>query len=271
MLCGLPLSACSLWLPVMRCASLGSGSKGNGTLIECGETTILVDCGFSMKQTRLRLERLGKTIEDLDAILVTHEHSDHLGGVRRLAHKAGIPVWMSNGTAREAERREGLFDMVRIVCGHEPFTIGELEVTPYHVPHDAKEPLQFTFSNGEKRIGLLTDVGEVTPHIERQLDGCHALLLECNHDRDLLAQGSYPPSLKQRVSGRLGHLNNHQAGQLLEQIDTSNLQHLVVMHLSQQNNCRDRAVAVVCDALQCEADWVVVADQQQGFEWRAVV
>lgn len=254
----------------MRFASLGSGSKGNGTLIERGETTLLVDCGFSLKQTELRLQRLGKTVDELDAILVTHEHSDHLGGVRRLSHKVGIPVWMSNGTAREAERRDGLFDTVRIICGHEPFTIGEIEVTPYHVPHDAKEPLQFTFSNGKRRIGLLTDAGEVTPHIERQLDGCDALLLECNHDLELLARGPYPVSLKQRVCGRLGHLNNRQAGLLLEQIDTSNLQHLVVMHLSEQNNCRDRAVAVVAEALQCESDWVVVADQQEGFEWRAV-
>jgi phosphoribosyl 1,2-cyclic phosphodiesterase len=255
---------------MMQFASLGSGSKGNGTLIESGKTTLLVDCGFSLKQTQLRLERLGRSIEDLDAILVTHEHSDHIGGVRRLSHKVGIPVWMSSGTAREAERREGLFDSVRIVCGHEPFTIGEIEVTPYHVPHDAKEPLQFTFSNGQQRVGLLTDVGEVTPHIERQLGGCDALLLECNYDLDLLAMGPYPQYLKRRVSGRLGHLNNRQAAALLEQIDTSKLQHLVVMHLSEQNNCRDRAVAAIQGVLQCEQDWIVVADQQEGFEWRSV-
>ncbi len=254
----------------MRFASLGSGSKGNGTLIECGETTLLVDCGFSLKQTRLRLERLGRTIEDLDGILVTHEHGDHLNGVRRLSHKAEIPVWMSSGTAREAERREGLFDTVRIVCGHQPFTIGEIEVTPYHVPHDAREPIQYTFSNGIQRIGLLTDVGEVTPHIERQLDGCDALLLECNHDPELLARGPYPHHLKQRVSSRLGHLNNGQAAALLGQIDTSRLQHLVVMHLSEQNNCPQRAVMAISEVLQCESDWVVIADQQEGFEWRSV-
>ncbi len=254
----------------MRFASLGSGSKGNGTLIECGETTLLVDCGFSLKQTQLRLERLGRTIEDLDAILVTHEHSDHLSGVRRLSHKVGIPVWMSSGTAREAERRDGLYDTVRIVCGHEPFTVGEIEVTPYHVPHDAKEPIQFTFSSGAHRVGLLTDVGEVTPHIERQLDGCDALLLECNHDLELLARGPYPPSLKQRVSSRLGHLNNRQAALLLEQIDTSRLQHLVVMHLSEQNNCREQVVSLLSEVMQCESEWVAVADQQQGLAWREV-
>lgn len=254
----------------MRFASLGSGSKGNGTLIEQGETTLLVDCGFSLKQTEQRLQRLERSIEDLDAILVTHEHSDHLNGVRRLSHKAGIPVWMSAGTAREAERRDGLFETVRIVCGHEPFSIGEIEVTPYHVPHDAQEPLQYTFSNGQHRIGLLTDVGEVTPHIERQLNGCDALLLECNHDLELLAAGPYPPSLKQRVAGRLGHLNNGQAAALLAQIDTSKLQHLVMMHLSEQNNCRERALDALVDAVSCDREWIVVADQQQGFEWRTV-
>lgn len=254
----------------MRFASLGSGSKGNGTLIEQGETTLLVDCGFSLKQTEQRLQRLERSIEDLDAILVTHEHSDHLNGVRRLSHKAGIPVWMSAGTAREAERRDGLFETVRIVCGHEPFSIGEIEVAPYHVPHDAQEPLQYTFSNGQHRIGLLTDVGEVTPHIERQLNGCDALLLECNHDLELLAAGPYPPSLKQRVAGRLGHLNNGQAAALLAQIDTSKLQHLVMMHLSEQNNCRERALDALVDAVSCDREWIVVADQQQGFEWRTV-
>jgi phosphoribosyl 1,2-cyclic phosphodiesterase len=255
---------------MMRFASLGSGSKGNGTLIECGETTLLVDCGFSLRQTELRLQRLGRTIGQLDAILVSHEHSDHLNGVRRLAHKAGIPVWMSGGTAREAERRLGLFESVRIVSGGEPFTIGEIEVSPYSVPHDASEPLQYTFSSGGRRIGLLTDAGEVTPPIQRQLDGCDALLLECNHDPELLAQGPYPWSLKQRVSGRLGHLNKQQAATLLGQIDTSRLQHLVVMHLSEQNNSRDRAIGALQQALQGAQERIVIADQQLGFEWRVV-
>ncbi|HIJ22924.1 MAG: MBL fold metallo-hydrolase [Gammaproteobacteria bacterium] len=254
----------------MRFASIGSGSKGNGTLVESGETTLLVDCGFSMKQARLRLDKLGRSLEDLDAILVTHEHSDHLSGVRRIAEKYDIPVWMSAGTAREAERRSGLFSTIRIICGHQRFSIGEIEVNPYHVPHDAVEPLQFTFSSGQHRVGLLTDVGEVTPHIEAQLNGCNALLLECNHDLELLGRGPYPLSLKQRVSGRLGHLNNQQAAALLEQIDTSQLQHLVVMHLSEQNNSREKALLAVCEALDCSQEWVGVADQQDGFTWREV-
>ncbi|HIJ35470.1 MAG TPA: MBL fold metallo-hydrolase, partial [Gammaproteobacteria bacterium] len=166
--------------------------------------------------------------------------------------------------------RSGLFSTIRIICGHQRFSIGEIEVNPYHVPHDAVEPLQFTFSSGQHRVGLLTDVGEVTPHIEAQLNGCNALLLECNHDLELLGRGPYPLSLKQRVSGRLGHLNNQQAAALLEQIDTSQLQHLVVMHLSEQNNSREKALLAVCEALDCSQEWVGVADQQDGFTWREV-
>ncbi|MBT7308783.1 MAG: MBL fold metallo-hydrolase, partial [Gammaproteobacteria bacterium] len=141
----------------MRFASIGSGSKGNGTLVECGRTTLLVDCGFSLRQTELRLGRLGRRIEDIDAILVTHEHSDHLSGVRRLANRYGLPVWMSVGTAREAERRAGLLDTVRLICDQQRFSIGDIEINPYPVPHDATEPLQFTFSDGAHSVGLLTD------------------------------------------------------------------------------------------------------------------
>lgn len=254
----------------MRFASLGSGSKGNGTLFETGDTTILVDCGFSLKQTEIRLQRLGKTIDEIDAILVTHEHGDHLGGVRRLAKRAGCPVWMTSGTAAEAERRHGLFDSVRVIGGFENFSIGAMEVTPFHVSHDAEEPIQFTFSNGRHRVGLLTDTGEVSSHIRMQLDGCDALLLECNYDPDLLSTGPYPYSLKQRVMGKLGHLSNQQAATLLDEIDTSSLQHLVVMHLSEQNNCAEKAVAAVSGALGCEKQWISVASQKDGLEWREI-
>ncbi len=255
----------------LRFASLGSGSRGNGTLFEMGGTTILVDCGFSLRQTEARLQRLGKSLQDIDAIVVTHEHGDHLGGVRRAASKGGIPVWMTAGTASEAERRHGLFDSVRIIGGHERFSIDGIEINPFHVLHDASEPVQFTFSNGGCTVGLLTDLGEVTPHIERQLGGCDALLLECNHDPELLAAGSYPIFLQKRVAGRLGHLSNRQAAVLLKKIDTSRLQHLAVMHMSEKNNREELAASSICGALGCEREWISIATQQDGLGWREIV
>ncbi|MBT3198240.1 MAG: amidohydrolase family protein, partial [Gammaproteobacteria bacterium] len=182
----------------------------------------------------------------------------------------GLPVWMSVGTAREAERRAGLLDTVRLICDQQRFSIGDIEINPYPVPHDATEPLQFTFSDGAHSVGLLTDAGEVTPHIESQLRRCDALLLECNHDLELLQSGPYPYALKRRVAGRLGHLNNRQAAELLERVDTTQLQHLVVMHLSERNNCKTKALAAVSDVLGCDPEWVTLADQQEGFGWREV-
>ena len=255
----------------LRFASLGSGSRGNGTLFEVGDTTILVDCGFSLKQTEIRLQRLGRSLDEIDAILVTHEHGDHLGGVRRVAARSGVPVWMTEGTAREAERRHGLFDSIRIVGGDDRFSIEGIEINPFHVPHDASEPIQFTFSNGKRTVGLLTDTGEVTSNIERQLDGCDALLLECNHDPKMLDAGPYPASLKRRVAGRFGHLSNRQAAALLKDIDTSRLQHLAVMHMSDKNNCEELAIASVCAALGCEQKWISIAGQQSGLGWREII
>ena len=163
-----------------------------------------------------------------------------------------------------------MFDALHIICGHEPFMIGAIEVSPFHVPHDAQEPIQYTFRSGQRRLGLLTDLGEFTPHIERQLSGCDALLLECNHDLELLQRGPYPAALKRRVSGRLGHLNNDQAAGLLQRVDTSRLQQLALMHISEQNNCEERAINTICGALGCDAEWLTVADQDEGFGWRTV-
>jgi len=177
---------------------------------------------------------------------------------------------MTSGTAAEAERRHGLFDSVRVIGGDECFSIGAIEVTPFHVSHDAEEPVQFTFSDGASRVGLLTDTGEISPYIRRQLDGCDALMLECNYDPDMLDAGPYPYSLKKRVRGRFGHLSNQQAAALLGEIDVSALQHIAVMHLSEQNNCKERALSAVSDALGCEKKWVSMANQQDGLGWRDV-
>jgi phosphoribosyl 1,2-cyclic phosphodiesterase len=252
----------------VRFAFLGSGSRGNGTLVEEGNTCVLVDCGFSAKETEHRLARLGKSAEDISAILVTHEHGDHIKGVGVFARKYGLPVWATQGTA--AADRLGEDVEVRIVCSHSSFGLGDLNVQPFPVPHDAREPCQFVFGNGDRRLGLLTDTGASTAHIEAQLSGCDALILECNHDAVLLANGEYPPSLKQRVGGSHGHLSNAQATALLSSIDTGALKHIVAAHLSEKHNTPSLAQAALAQALNCETEWIAVACQERGLDWRQV-
>ena len=253
---------------MLRFASLGSGSRGNATLVEAGSTCVMIDCGFSVAETKRRLARLGKTPQDIHAILVTHEHSDHIGGVAAFARRFDVPVWMTAGTSV-------MHDATDLPClewldGHSSFALGDLEVTPFPVPHDAREPCQFVFGDGAVRLGMLTDTGSITAHIRAQLDGCEALLLECNHDADMLANGRYPPSLKQRVGGRLGHLSNRQAADLLGALDTSRLRQLAAAHISEKNNRPELARAALAAVLGCAAAWIDIADQAEGLAWRQV-
>jgi phosphoribosyl 1,2-cyclic phosphodiesterase len=252
----------------VRFASLGSGSRGNATLIQAGDTILMVDCGFSIAETELRLARCGVEPASLAAILVTHEHSNHASGVMRFAARHGIPVRCTAGT-RQACLKLG-FAAAEPFDSHAKLVIGEIEVTPVTVPHDAREPVQFLFDGGAHRFGLLTDVGSVTPHIKRMFSGCAALLLECNHDRDMLEDGPYPPSLKQRVGGPLGHLSNAQAADLLRALDKQWLQHLVAAHLSEKNNKPELARMALAEAMDCDEEWVGIADQEYGLEWREI-
>jgi len=253
---------------MIRFASLGSGSEGNALLVEAGRSRVLLDCGFSVAETVRRLGRLGIAPETLDAILVTHEHDDHVGGVGRFSRRFGTPVYLSYGTYSAAACGE--LGEVVIIDSHTPFAIGDLEVQPYPVPHDAREPTQFVFGDGAFRLGVLTDAGEPTPHIEQMLSGLDALVLECNHDIALLRNSAYPERLKDRIAGRLGHLENGQAAQILSSIDRSGLQHVVAAHLSQKNNRPELAIDALAGALGCEPGWVSVATQTHGFDWRCI-
>lgn len=252
----------------MRFASLGSGSRGNATLVEQGGTCLLVDCGFSMKETEARLARLATSAEAIDAVLITHEHGDHINGVGALARKYSIPVWATGGTFAADRLGEGIEK--KRICSHSVFAIGDIEVQPFPVPHDAREPSQFVFSNGDKRLGLLTDVGSRTPHLEEQLSACDALILECNHDKAMLDNGEYPLSLKRRVGGNHGHLSNAQAADILGRLDTSKLTQLVAAHLSEKHNTPALAQAALAEVMSCAQEWVSIADQQTGFDWRDV-
>lgn len=255
---------------VMRFASLGSGSEGNALVVEAGHTRVLLDCGFSAAETVRRLVRLGLEPDALDAILVTHEHDDHIGGVARFSRKFNIPVYLSHGTHAATVAAGGAFFEVVIIDSHTPFAVGDVEIFPYPVPHDAREPTQFVFGDGVSRLGVLTDAGASTPHIEAMLSGLDGLVIECNHDRDLLLGGGYPEHLKKRIAGRYGHLDNGQAAQIVAAIDRQSLQHVVAAHLSQKNNRPDLACAALAGALDCTPDWIGVASQAHGFDWRAL-
>ncbi|MGE5666943.1 MAG: MBL fold metallo-hydrolase [Betaproteobacteria bacterium] len=252
----------------MRFASLGSGSEGNGLVVEAGGTRVLIDCGFGVRDTVARLARLGVEPDSVSAILVTHEHSDHVGGVPAFAARYRIPVWLTFGTLQVVGERFARAERIYGFDSHDAFGIGELEIRPFPVPHDAREPVQFVVGDGGHRLGVLTDLGVSTPHVETNLSGCDALVLECNHDPGMLAESDYPYALKQRIAGRLGHLDNEAAASLLASLDTSRLRHVVAAHLSQQNNTPDRARAALAGALDCLPDWIGIADQADGFAWR---
>lgn len=252
----------------MRFASLGSGSKGNATLLETESSCILIDCGFTVKETERRMARLDRSPSDLAAILVTHEHSDHIKGVMPLARKYRLPVYSSFGTAEYKElRSQGYWQPLVLDQSQQ---IAGLAVTPVVVPHDAREPCQFVFSHRRRRFGLLTDLGSITPHIRDRYRDCDALLLECNHDVPMLQVGPYPPSLKRRVGGDWGHLNNQQSASLLSSCELGRLQHLVMAHLSEHNNTPELAREAVVSALNARSEKteaLISADQEAGFDW----
>jgi phosphoribosyl 1,2-cyclic phosphodiesterase len=158
---------------------------------------------------------------------------------------------------------------LNIIDSHTKFSIQQIEVTPYPVPHDAREPTQFTFTDGQTKLGVLTDAGSTTLHIEQMLSGCDALVLECNHDLHMLENGAYPYSLKKRVGSRLGHLDNASAAALLAKLDNSKLKHIIAAHLSAKNNTPTLAKKALSQVLHCEFDWVGIAEQESGFTWRS--
>lgn len=250
----------------MKFASLGSGSSGNATVVASEETCLLIDCGFGVRDTGERLARLGLGFENLDAILVTHEHSDHSKGVAALARKHAIPVYMTQGTW--LARDYGNIPRLHLVKNYEAFSVGTIGVQPVAVPHDAREPAQFVFSNKTFRLGILTDLGSITPHVLAAYRDCDALLIEANHDLDMLWNGPYPPSLKSRVASDWGHLNNKQTADLLELIYTTRLQQIVIGHISRKNNSVETVKRTLEECCKlADLSEAIYACQDEGFSW----
>lgn len=242
-------------------ASLGSGSKGNGTLVRIGGEYILVDCGFSTKQAVSRLSRLGVAPGDLSAILVTHEHSDHSGGVAALAYKYAIPVYASYGTLKALEPKL----VGTVIDSHNVSTVGEVTVIPVIVPHDTREPTQFVFEHRGMRVGVLSDLGQVTPYVTEKYMGCHGLMMEANHDREMLMRGRYPEKVKRRIASNLGHLSNEQAAAFLDAVANPQLQ-VVVGHVSEENNHHDLLEACFAP-FRAKVRTLQFANQQEGVAW----
>ncbi len=249
-----------------RFASLGSGSRGNATLVQSSDTALLIDCGFPAREMIQRCEQLDFDPAALDAILVTHEHGDHMRGVGPVARRLGLPVWMTHGTGRA--NGFGKLAQLRLFSSHDPaFTIGDIEVRPVAVPHDAHDPTQFVLTHAGLSLGLLTDLGCLTPHIIQAYAGVDALLLECNHDLKMLAGGPYPPRLQARVGGNYGHLNNLQAAELLRRIDLHRLRHLVAGHLSEKNNNPGLAMDCLLEVDDSVQHCLSLLRQDQVSDW----
>jgi len=257
---------------LLRFASLASGSKGNCLVAEVGGTRLLVDCGLNLRDTERRLARLNLMPSEIDGILVTHEHGDHACGVFDFAAAHGATVYLTHGTLGALHAEGKVVEGVRIsiISSKDVFSVNCMEVRPFTVPHDAREPVQFVLSDGAARLGVLTDIGSLTAHVEQSLSGCDALVLECNYDVEMLWSGAYPRWLKERIAGPFGHLDNGQSERLLGALDCSRLKHVICAHLSQQNNRPELARAALARAMGCEESWIGLAGQEEGFDWRSI-
>jgi len=248
--------------------SLGSGSNGNATLVRVNDTLLLVDAGFSAKTICERLAAVEIAPEDIAAILVSHEHSDHVKGVPVLARRFGIPVWLTRGTFRGMKDQN--IPQVEFLHPHGSFCIGDAKVTPFPIPHDAAEPCQYIIGDGNRRFAIATDMGCITPYVNEQLAGVDALLLEANYDEHMLANGAYPYALRNRIDGRYGHLSNVQSAVLAASLEHPGLQQLFLGHLSENNNTPDNALGSVADRLTRGADDVTVLKRAAVGDWFAI-
>jgi len=220
--------------------NLGSGSKGNSTYIQSQTTTILIDQGFSVKNLLERFGQAGLLPERVQAIVITHEHTDHIRGVGTFARRFKVPVYMTARTAAviSAKIKKNI-DIHHFVSG-DLIQIGDLQIKTFHIPHDAQDPIGMVVTAEKKRIGVLTDIGEVRQSVLQHLTDLDLLFLEANHDTEMLINGSYPLSVKQRIKSRMGHLSNTQSLQLLNRLTSNDkMLHLILGHLSEENNLPD--------------------------------
>lgn len=233
----------------MRFCVLGSGSKGNCTFVETGGTRLLIDAGFSGREIEQRLASIGVEAGSLSAVLITHEHSDHIRGAAVLARRYRLPLFSNEATLAAAGETLGSLPKWQAFHTGDTFIFQDLQIHPFRVSHDAADPVGFLLHDGCLLLGHCTDTGVVSKLMQHRLSSCHGLILECNHDPVLLKQGPYPPALQQRVRGKTGHLANHEAASFLATIVHADLEHVVLSHLSETNNRPEMAEEAVRQAL----------------------
>ncbi len=247
----------------MRFCVLGSGSKGNSTFIEGGGTRILIDAGFSGIELERRLAAIDVDIRTISALLVTHEHGDHICGVQVLARRFGLPVFISRAAKEVAgSKLEKVADWHEIVAGQE-FRWQDLEIHPFSVSHDTADPLGFVVGHGDRSVGYCTDTGAISRLMQHRLGGCNGLVLECNHDLEMLKNGGYPPWLQQRIRSKDGHLTNSDAAGFLVDLIHGGLEHVVLAHISDTNNTHDLARKTVEEHLR---EYDLTATEQRRFK-----
>ena len=252
----------------MKFCVLGSGSKGNATYLESGGTNILIDAGMSGKELDKRLSAIGVELSAIDAILVTHEHNDHIQGVGVLSRRACIPVYANSATfSAAAGIVNRLFSYNEFETGG-TFYFRNLEIHPFSISHDTEDPVGFRISDGEVSFGYCTDTGKVSRLMLHRLASCQALVLESNHDIEMLRSGNYPPYLKQRIRSSKGHLDNIEAATFLHELVHEKLQHVVLAHLSEENNQPEIALQAALDSLQtnpyCKETAIRISVASQG-------
>ena len=245
----------------LRVCLLASGSKGNAIFLSDGHTSVLFDAGLSGIEIQRRFAARGFDPQSLDAIIVSHEHADHVQGVGVLARRFNLPVYFSPKTDACTRSMVGTIKDIQHFETGKKFSINTLTIHPFSISHDAEDPAGFTIVNNGLKIGIVTDLGIATAMVKERLKQCHLLILEANHDPDMLINGPYPWPLKQRIQGRMGHLSNHDSRKLLDTLKHDNLQHVILAHLSETNNTPQKALNEVGLALNNSRTQIHVATQ----------
>ncbi len=245
---------------------LGSGSKGNSTLISDGDFSFLIDAGFPGRELDERLTKLERSIDDLQAVLITHDHGDHINGAGVVARKTGAPLYIHKTTEKKLRRRLGKKINFRFIEPKCSFTLGSMTVTPFEAPHDAIHSCGYIIEQNGYRIGLVTDIGHPDDTVVEALRQCHTLILESNHDTHMLQHGPYPPVLKRRVSGNEGHLSNEQAADILKEVAHKGLERVILVHISEENNKKELVLKSAEKALEGFDTEITVSSQYSPTE-----